>query len=352
MNILKKTTYAATLYLIASFIFAGCTAAQTVSTEETVAQSGPDMDQTEESVSSLSADTENVNEQTSSSVPGEDTEADADIEHTSSESGIVTIKANLGGIGFGQIALAEDGKAPEFSDEYPTQSIFTNVEKGKSIDFGAKADEGSKFLKWTVDGEDFSNEEFITVTAERDIEYVAVFGPAGKDETYVDLEKVDKLGELLGLPEYGSSMSEDKYVYAFEQDGVIYRAVAALPTDVSEALWDLDWEDEQYEEKEKALLAPLKILEINNLSEGIPSQYELDKLIGKTGGELLENGWYCTGWTYEDAVFYMGHGPYNYLVTFNEKVDNWDNFNEYEDLNDMTVSSVTYDGFGDVASLD
>ena len=39
----------------------------------------------------------------------------------------------------------------------------------------AKADEGWKFVKWTKDGTDFSEEPEITVEVSEDVEYIAVF---------------------------------------------------------------------------------------------------------------------------------------------------------------------------------
>ena len=39
----------------------------------------------------------------------------------------------------------------------------------------AKPDEGWKFVKWTKDGEDFSEESEITVEVTENVDYIAVF---------------------------------------------------------------------------------------------------------------------------------------------------------------------------------
>lgn len=76
--------------------------------------------------------------------------------------------------GLGQIAYSEDGE-PEFDDEYPAQSAQLNLSGGETYIFAAKADEGWKFVKWTKDGEDYSEEARITVELTESAEYVAVF---------------------------------------------------------------------------------------------------------------------------------------------------------------------------------
>lgn len=130
--------------------------------------------------------------------------------------------------GFGQIAYAEGSEEPVFDDEYPSQSAYVGLEGPETYTFAAKPDDGWKFMKWTRNGADYSTDPQITLEIVEDTELVAVFGVAGTSEEYVELDSVTTLGELLGLPNYGFAMSEDWYIYAFEQDGMIYRAVAAM----------------------------------------------------------------------------------------------------------------------------
>lgn len=78
--------------------------------------------------------------------------------------------------GMGQIAYAEEGQKPVFDEEFPSQSAYLGEKEQKTYAVAAKADEGWKFVKWTKNGEDYSADEQITITAEEgDNEYIAVF---------------------------------------------------------------------------------------------------------------------------------------------------------------------------------
>ena len=253
--------------------------------------------------------------------------------------------------GFGEIATAKADEELAFDDEYPMQSAYVGLAEPETYVFGARPDEGWKFMKWTRDGEDYSKDDTITVELTESADFIAVFGIAGTDETPVDLESVTTLGEVLGLPNYGSSCVEDYYVYAFEQDGIFYRAIAACSEDVLNAVFELDWDDEDYDAKLNALIAPLEVIRIENLTEAIPAQEELDQLIGKTGQQLIDEGWINSGWNLEDMEFYMNYGPFSYIVTFDGQVDNYEDFDE-EDINSLIVKSVRYDDLGDPTNLD
>ena len=253
--------------------------------------------------------------------------------------------------GSGQIAYAEGDAAPEFDSEYPMQSGYTGLESAKVYTFAAKPDEGYKFMKWTYNGSDYSADPQITFEVTEDVDLVAVFGIKGRDETHVDLDAVTALGQLLGLPEYGYTCTEEKYAYGFEQDGMIYRAVAQMEPGVFDAFMELDWEDEAYEEKKIGLISDLPVIRIDNLTEGIPSQEEMDQYVGMTGEELLNDGWYNSGWNLEDMVFYMDHGPYSYEMVMEGDVEDPMEFEE-EDMYPLIVKSVSFLRIGDPAYLE
>ncbi len=77
--------------------------------------------------------------------------------------------------GMGQVAYSTDGETPAFDDEYPQQSAQVMVEPSGEIVLGAKADEEWKFIKWTMNDEDYSTDEQITVTVTADMNLVAYF---------------------------------------------------------------------------------------------------------------------------------------------------------------------------------
>ena len=254
-----------------------------------------------------------------------------------------TVNGNIEG--FGQIAYAPGEETPEFDDEFPSQSIYLGLEGPETYTFAARPDEGYKLLRWDVNGQEYSREAQITIHVEEDLELLAVFGPVGTDETPVDLSTVTTLGQLLGLPDYGSGTHDNTYVYAFEQDGVIYRATAEMPAEVSDAVMALDFEDPEYDAKLRELVAPLAVTGITNVSEGVPTQEELDALIGKTGAELLAEGFYNSGWNLEEMIFYWGKGAYEYEMTMEGEHPGWETFDE-ADIEPLTVTSATYTRIG------
>ena len=157
------------------------------------------------------------------------------------------------------------------------------------------------------------------------------------------------MGDVFVYESPNNGCSETKYVYVFEKDGVIYRAVADLPAGVSETIWGLDFFDEKYDEKVREAVAPLPIVQLDNLTERIPAQAELDALIGKTGQELKDEGWTISAWQLDDMEFTLDHGPFAYTVfmegdyTPNENYD----FDEDADFGPLKVKSITYCGIGD-----
>lgn len=77
--------------------------------------------------------------------------------------------------GRGQIAYAPEGEDLVFNDRFPTQSAQVTVDDQTTYMLGARADEGSVFVKWTKNDKDFSEDEVISVEFDRDTVLVAVF---------------------------------------------------------------------------------------------------------------------------------------------------------------------------------
>ena len=160
------------------------------------------------------------------------------------------------------------------------------------------------------------------------------------------------MGDVFAYESMNKGNSETKYVYVFEKDGIVYRAVADLPADVSETIWSLDFIDENYDEKVREAVAPLPIVQLDNLTELIPAQAELDALVGKTGQELKDEGWTISGWQLDDMEFTLEHGPFAYTVIMEGDYTpnaNYD-FDEEADFPPLKVKSITYAGIGDATS--
>lgn len=167
------------------------------------------------------------------------------------------------------------------------------------------------------------------------------------------IESIRTIGDALALdsPEYQSAALEKNFVYVFLLDGVYYRAVAPLSAETAALIWALDY-DENYDARWKELVSPLKVEKIENLSALIPSRTELDGLIGKTGAELLDDGWKSYGYNLDAMEFFLAKDPFKYTVAFDGELEMSEDFDEYEALRDLTVKSIVFDGLGDATNLD
>ena len=280
--------------------------------------------------------------------PKQESESQAEASEAGEEEAVL-IRVNTEGLGC--VAYAEDGEEPVFDEEYPVQSIATTVAKGTKLTLTCKADEGWAFSKWTRNGEFVSSDATITITADEDAEYIAAFGMGSgyEGEAVSDVSEAKTLADVLPLPSLASFYSEQYYVYAFELNGNSYRAVVELSKEESEALWSLEFDDPEYDQKLNDIIAPLEITRIDDLTAMVPAQEELDKLIGKTGADLLADGWSCSGYNVEDHILYMDHEMFTYEVGYEGEVDtSIEDYNEL--LKDLKVTSVTYAGLGDISA--
>ena len=157
------------------------------------------------------------------------------------------------------------------------------------------------------------------------------------------------MGDVFAYESDSNGFSEDYFAYAFEKDGVTYRAVAELPEDVSETIWSLDFFDEDYDAMVQEAVAPLAIARLDNLTEMIPAQEELDVLVGRNVQELLDEGWSFWYWNMEEMEGGMNHGPFSFLFEYEGTVEDPENFDESQ-ADALTVKSVTYDGIGDAVA--
>lgn len=172
-----------------------------------------------------------------------------------------------------------------------------------------------------------------------------------------DPDQADTMGDVFLFEDPENAQEAyygNKYVYVLKNGETYYRAVCVMPEEVSEAIEDIDFEDEDREQKVRDLISPLPIDVLENLNEQIPSQEELDEYVGKTGQDLFDEGW--TYWAYdlEDMKAGMEFGPFSYRVDFEydgEQMENTDDFDFYEEFKDLKINSVVYEGIGDAANI-
>lgn len=86
-----------------------------------------------------------------------------------------TIITTVNTEGFGNIATGEGESTPEIDPERPFQSAQINLADPAVYTFVAWPKTGSLFVKWTKNGEDYSNDAQITVLIDESADFVAVF---------------------------------------------------------------------------------------------------------------------------------------------------------------------------------
>lgn len=173
----------------------------------------------------------------------------------------------------------------------------------------------------------------------------------------VDITALKTVGEAFALGEKTEEQSatyEDWFVYAFSYGGTYWRLSASIPQDVHEAIEALDIMEPDYNEKCDALVAPLEIETCEDLTAQKLTDEQMAALVGKTGQDLIDDGWVSgMGYNLDDMVFYLEYPPFAYDVVFEakEKLVNSDDFDEMEAIKTLKVISVTFSGLGDATTL-
>ena len=192
------------------------------------------------------------------------------------------------------------------------------------------------------------------------------FGPdvpdvAGNDEPAItdapEIEHLKTIADVYELIANGdaesrqSSTYECRHTCVFIMNDTIYRVSAPMSEETEAAIFAVDYADEDWEEQEKKLLAPLEIDTYQNLTTAIPSQKVLEQYVGMTGEELLDDGWTCSGYYLDEMQFYMDKGLFNYAVTFDGQLEMKDDFDEEEAIKPLKVKSVAYMDLGNATEL-
>ena len=167
----------------------------------------------------------------------------------------------------------------------------------------------------------------------------------GENEIVFERAAELTLGDYLDLEVEGaiSNYSETKYVYGYILDGAPVRVTAEMTQEIYDALWNLDYDD-NYEQNYHDLIADLPVLTVEDLSDEMIPQEELDSYIGMKGETLIEAGFELNGYTYsdEETVFFMNYGLFDYAVEVEEIIDD-DDAEPYELMPDMTVKRIEVD---------
>ena len=100
--------------------------------------------------------------------------------------------------GDGNIVLVNDYEELKFDEKNPMDSVIETAQIGFKYKIGAKANDGSKFVKWTLNNKDFSTEEIVTIEVNEDMDLVAIFeslNPTTEDKEEKETEEKTKKDE-------------------------------------------------------------------------------------------------------------------------------------------------------------
>lgn len=190
---------------------------------------------------------------------------------------------------------------------------------------------------------------------------MASCGGAGGDnsdssDSTASIEDCKTIGDILNLDaeDVQTAVYENNVVYAFKLGDSYYRVRATISDEDQDKYIGIDYSDEDYEDQQNAIVAPLEIDEIENLDEQILTQEERDALVGKTGQELQDEGWTYSGHDLETMEFWMNYGPFMYTVTFDGKVDekDYDDYDDEEGTKGLKIKSVEFMMLGDATNIE
>ncbi|HAQ63165.1 MAG TPA: hypothetical protein DCR23_01760 [Ruminococcaceae bacterium] len=170
-----------------------------------------------------------------------------------------------------------------------------------------------------------------------------------------DINSFKTIGDIInsGIDSIQSANTDRYYIYVFQAGQDYYRAVSNITPEISQSLFDLDFDDKNYDSKLNKIISPLEIDKLENLSDTVIPQEELDKLVGKTGEELINDGWNAgMGYNLETMEFFLNKGAFEYTVVFDGKLENSDDFDEEEAIKPLVVKSVTLNGIGDATNVE
>ncbi len=147
--------------------------------------------------------------------------------------------------------------------------------------------------------------------------------------------------------------SDRAFVYVYEtEDGGAWRVVALMDEKMHDELDAVDIFDEDHDQKIREIAGAMKVESVEDLMAGVTPQAELDKLVGRKGQELLDEGYELAGWYVfdDEAAFFLNKGYYQYRVHVEEKLEGGDDYDGDGEFPGLTVKDVQYNMLNETAT--
>lgn len=171
----------------------------------------------------------------------------------------------------------------------------------------------------------------------------------------VDISSLKTLGDVMAIESETSAAAwnEQRYIYVVDVNGAPLRAVAELTPELYSQIEALDFLDEHHDEKLKEIIGGLELASLDDYSDRLPSQEEMDALVGKTVQELLDDGYIFFGLTYyggEETVGQFDKDDFRYEITLDGTVpEDVDTYDETA-IADLPVASVSFSELSEAAT--
>ncbi len=148
-----------------------------------------------------------------------------------------------------------------------------------------------------------------------------------------------------GLDEY--CMDTDYFSCLFTVNGITYRAEARSSQENFDKLFDIPFDDPDYDKKVQDIYGPLELTEIVNLTKDIMTEQELARFVGKTGQELMDEGFVLGSFDYglDETSAYFWKGFYQYRFVVNGILEYDEDAEESELVKSLTFKSAEFSGY-------
>ena len=170
----------------------------------------------------------------------------------------------------------------------------------------------------------------------------------------IDVSSLKTLGDVMAIEGEGqtSAWNEEHYIYVTNANGAPLRAVVDLTPEIYSQIEELDFLDEDYDQKLADIIGGLELASLDDYSDQVPSQEELDALVGKTGQELADDGFTFSTLTMyggDETVAELEKDAFRYEVTFDGTVDGDADGFDGSVVADLPVASAGFVGLSDEA---
>lgn len=176
----------------------------------------------------------------------------------------------------------------------------------------------------------------------------------GSDSESSDTE-VKTMGEIFALEvdDQTLSVAPDKVVYIYTIDGKPTRVEAAITEEMYSEIDAIPFDDEDRDAKIHKILEGVEVTRTDDMSEYVPTDEEVEALVGKTGQELIDAGFDMEACIVDGNVTTVNAARdyAEYMLEFDGTVD--DESDEWAaELAELKVTSASYTGLAYTAVTD